>query len=61
MPRKNPTLLIGLGRGASCCCEGRIASVVMLLGCFMGHDIYRATDFDILPLEDISTGLSPPG
>jgi len=30
-----------------------------LLACFMGHDIYRATDFDILPLEDISTDLSP--
>ena len=26
---------------------------------FMGHDIYRATDFDILPLENIST-LHPP-
>jgi hypothetical protein len=30
-----------------------------LLARFMGHDIYRATDFDILPLEDISTYDSP--
>lgn len=30
-----------------------------LLARFMGHDIYRATEFDILPLEDISTYHSP--
>ncbi len=30
-----------------------------LLACFMGHNIYRATDFDILPLEDIPIDLSP--
>ena len=30
-----------------------------LLARFMGHHIYRATDFDILPLEDISTHHPP--
>lgn len=30
-----------------------------LIARFMGHDIYRATSFDILPLGDVSTDVPP--